>query len=505
MNPLDPRFQQILKIFGAGLLKSGILKPGQTALREGAEALTSAPALKAVQGELLTRTGAAQKFAGGNKPFIRTTPVEEAYRIRQPLPPSAAEAVRLPARPPAGQLNMFEAPPAPAPAFKTTPVQGPISRTAEQLYAQDPGTYRAINDLARRASAYYGKPVSVDDLVASGGTDFLRNLESNLPGASALVRSPGGAMRPPVTPGAITAAEQGGALTRSPGGLLAKFLGGAKRGAGAVDEVVDVDVREIANAMGGVRQLDLAKLGLAIGAPAGLAAAFAAGRMTAPAGEPEAPVQTPMGPTSESVDAGGPINDPVSAQNRRINAAREIAANMGAGAPMPKPVYRGADGQTVITTRGEDEALTAAKQQYAKPQRELRDYYKQREAYAGFPAHKAEVISELTKRGVLDSPQLVAWAGANPELAYELLRKATGSNLLPSQQVPQETQKVITAPAGSNNANNMIGNTSATAEAAVVGTQGASDLKNFTEPQLSDEIRTLNPALIYALQGRNLI
>jgi hypothetical protein len=51
----------------------------------------------------------------------------------------------------------------------------------------------------------------------------------------------------------------------------------------------------------------------------------------------------------------------------------------------------------------------------------------------------------------------------------------------------------------------MIGNTSATAEAAVAGTQGASDLKNFTEPQLSDEIRTLNPALIYALQGRNLI
>jgi hypothetical protein len=99
----------------------------------------------------------------------------------------------------------------------------------------------------------------------------------------------------------------------------------------------------------------------------------------------------------------------------------------------------------------------------------------------------------------------VAWAGANPALAYELLRKATGSNTLPSQQVPQETQKVITTPAGSNNANNMIGNTSATAEAAVLGTQGASDLKNFTEPQLNDEIRSLNPALIYALQGRNLI
>jgi hypothetical protein len=224
---------------------------------------------------------------------------------------------------------------------------------------------------------------------------------------------------------------------------------------------------------------------------------------------PEAALETPMGPTTESADAGNLINDPQAAANRQARIAREMADAMDpsarARATMPKPVYRGAEGQTVIITPGRDEALTAAKQQYTKPQRELQDYYKQREAYAGFPANKAEVISELTKRGVLDSPQLVAWAGANPELAYELLRKATGSNTLPSQQVPQETQKVITTPAGSNNANNMIGNTSATAEAAVLGTQGASDLKNFTEPQLNDEIRSLSPALIYALQGRNLI
>lgn len=497
---MDKRLLEVLKIFGAGLAKSGMLKPAQTAVREGVEAVERAP--RYFQQSLI---GDLQRTQPGRSVYgPKISPADVDYRAMLRPSPRAADVPTLPARPNPNQLSLFEPGPAPKPQFKTTPMQGPISRTAEELYAQDPGTYRSINELARRASAYYGKPVSVDDLVAPGGTDFLRNLEANIPGAVAVTRG-GGAMRPPVTPGAVAAVERGGELTRSPGGLLAEFLGGAKRAAGAVEDVVDVDVRDLTNAAAGVRQMDLSKLGLAVGVPAGLAAAFAAGRFTAPAAQPEAPVESAMGPTSESVDAGGPINDPVAAQNRRINAAREIAAGMGAGGPLPKPVYRGAEGQTVITTRGEDEALTAAKQQYTKPQRELQDYYKQREAYAGFPAHKAEIISELTKRGVLDSPQLVAWAGANPELAYELLRKATGSNTLPSQQVPQETQKVITTPAGSNNANNMIGNTSATAEAAVLGTQGASDLKNFTEPQLNDEIRSLNPALIYALQGRNLI
>jgi len=30
-------------------------------------------------------------------------------------------------------------------------------------------------------------------------------------------------------------------------------------------------------------------------------------------------------------------------------------------------------------------------------------------------------------------------------------------------------------------------------------------LRSFTTPQISDEVRGLDPALIYALQGRNLI
>ena len=221
---------------------------------------------------------------------------------------------------------------------------------------------------------------------------------------------------------------------------------------------------------------------------------------------PEAPLQTQMGPTTESADAGGLVNDPQAAQIRQAKIAREIAAGMspGARATLPEPRYRGADGQTVIVQRGQDEGLTAAKQQYVKPQNALAAAYARRQQYAESPANKAQIISQLAQRGILDTPELIAWAGENPTLAYDLLRKVAGGGTLPSQQVPQPMQKVITASAGSNNFNNMIGNTAATAEATLGGTQGSSDLRGFTAPQLSDEIRRLDPALIYALQGLNL-
>jgi len=495
---------EILKIFGSGLVKSGMLKPGGAVTREVGEAAIKAAKPAARQGSLLPALQSTQPGRSIYGPKI--SPADVDYRAMLRPNPRAVDAPQIPAAPSRDQLNLFETAPAPAPAFKTTPMQGPVSKTAEELYANDPGTYRAINELAKRATAYYGKPVSVDDLVSPAGTNFLRNLEENLSGASALVRSPGGGMRPPAGAAAIQMTEKGGAVVPSPGGLLDEFIqrGGARRG---VEDVVDVDVRELSNAMGGVRQGNLGKLGLALGIPGGLAAAFAAGRFTAPTAVPEAPLETPMGPTTESADAGGLVNDPQAAQNRQANTAQQIAESMSpaARAIMPAPVYRGAEGQTVITTRGEDEALRAAKQQYTKPQAQLREYYGQREQYASFPANKADFVSELAKRGVLDSPQLVTWANANPELAYELLRKATGSYTLPSQQIPQQTQKVITAPAGSNNANNIIGNTSAAAQAAIDGTQGASDLRSFTTPQIIDEVRGLDPALIYALQGRNLI
>lgn len=515
MDLKNPQVLRLVKIFGESLVKSGMLKPLGSAAREAGEAVESAlPRLigggareagEAARYTQRSLIGDLQRTQPGRSVYgPKVSPADVDYRAMLRPSPRAADVPSLPAPAPRGQLSLFEAGPAPVPAFKTTPVQGPISRTAEELYASDPGTYRSISELARRASAYYGKPVSVDDLVAPGGTKFLQNLEENLRGAAGIVRSPGGAMRPPTAGGAVDLAERGGSLVRSPGGNLAEYI---KNIRGAADETLDVDVRDISNAMGGVRQGNLGKLGLALGIPGGFAAAFLAGRGTTPEpAAPEAPLQTPMGPTTESADAGGVVNDPQAAQNRQANLAGQIAASMspGARANIPAPTYRGADGQTVITQRGEDEALTAAKQQYARPQNALAAEYARRRQFAEDPRNKAQIISQLAQRGVLDTPELVAWAGQNPALAYDLLRKA-GGGTLPSQQVPQPVQKVITAPAGSNTANNMIGNTAATAEATLGGTQGASDLRGFTSPQFADEVQRLDPALIYALQGRNLI
>jgi hypothetical protein len=216
---------------------------------------------------------------------------------------------------------------------------------------------------------------------------------------------------------------------------------------------------------------------------------------------PEVPAETPMGPTTETVDAGGLINDPQAAQNR-LSAIQQIAAaqEAGARAELPQPIYRGADGQTVIVTRGENEELRAAKQQYAKPsagQDNLRKYYSQREAYAEFPKYKEEIISELAKRNVLDTPELVTWARSNPTLAYELLRKATGSNVLPSQQTPQAKQTVIGTPMGTNTSNNAVGFSTAAGLEIVSNTQGASDIRASTRPQVYEEIGAVDPRFAY--------
>lgn len=204
-------------------------------------------------------------------------------------------------------------------------------------------------------------------------------------------------------------------------------------------------------------------------------------------------LQTPSGPVTESVDAGRLTNDPQVNQNQQLTNLQQIAASMSPGAQttLPAPVYRGADGQTVIVQRGEDEAFRAQKQQYASkprtPARGLEDYYRKREAYASFPKNRQEIVGELSRRGILDTPELTQWAAANPTLAYELLRKATGSNTLPSQQTPQIKQYEFGTSLGTNNVNNAFGNSEAAAQ-SLMGTQGAADMAAATYPQVYERI-----------------
>lgn len=475
-------FKQLLKAFGSSLREAGerglrnVELPGVSAPPARSIPSVSGPAR---QGELFTRTGAPQNFTGGRTPFIRTTEV---------TPRGAADVVPTSAvRPEApGQLNILGretvSSPAPSPQFRMAPrPQGPISPTALKLATDQPGTYKSIQELAERASTYYGKPVTVDDLVGPGGTDFLKRLEAEaVPGA--LVRSAGGGMRPPTPPGALsTAQRQAGELVPSPGGALK-----------APEEVIDVSVRELNNAVGGLRTLDLKKaLGLAgvgVGLGTGLAAFRQKEEPGVPGGglsSPAESIPTPMGPTSANPELG-PVNDP-------MVAAPGQTFGPGAGAD-----YRGVDGQTVIVTPGDrDETLRAMKQQYVSkpntPARQLEDYYRQRETYAKAPQINVKVISELTKRGELGSPELLGWAQANPTLAYELLRQKYGVSDVMNQQMPQVKQYETGTSLGTNNSNNFVGNVQASAQSAL-GQQGASDIAAATRPQLYERIENLPPS-----------
>lgn len=251
------------------------------------------------------------------------------------------------------------------------------------------------------------------------------------------------------------------------------------------------------------------KLAIALGGGAGLTAGGLAALSMSGGSDPSAPVaptQNPLGPTTESVDAGGLINDPEAAQTRAENTARDLAAQLdpSIAAQLPAPTYTGAGGQTNIVTRGENEALVAAKQQYASPKSGLANWYRQREEFSKYPQHTEEIVAELTKRGVLDTPELQAWARSNAPLAYELLKKATGSNLLPSQQTPQLKQQVMTSPAGSNPQNNAIGFAEADAQFSVSGSPTAADLREFARPQVNEQIVPTDPAILYALTGQVL-
>jgi len=251
------------------------------------------------------------------------------------------------------------------------------------------------------------------------------------------------------------------------------------------------------------------RLAIALGGGAGLTAGGIAALSMSGGSDPSAPVapaETPLGPTTESVDAGGLINDPEAAQTRAENTARDLAAQLdpSLSTQLPAPTYTGAGGQTNIVTRGENEALVAAKQQYASPKSGLANWYRQREEFSKYPQHTEEIVAELTKRGVLDTPELQAWARSNAPLAYELLKKATGSNLLPSQQTPQLKQQVMTSPAGSNPQNNAIGFAEADAQFSVTGSPTATDLREFARPQVNEQIVPTDPAILYALTGQVL-
>lgn len=234
------------------------------------------------------------------------------------------------------------------------------------------------------------------------------------------------------------------------------------------------------------------RLAAALGASAGVGA-VGYGMSQMGSGAPSAPVlPDPMGPKTADVNSGN-VSDPLSKTPAQI-IAESMATGPGTAAPLEAPKYTGVGRSTYSTPGDRDESLNAAKQQYIKPQTPLQKYYAQREAYANYPAHKTMIISELQKQGVLDTPELMTWAGANPELAYELYRK------LPSQQSIQPKEVVTTTPIGTNLDKAAIGNSINAALSSVGGQVGASDIAGVTTANTNLKINPMPTDLVGYIQ-----
>jgi len=122
-------------------------------------------------------------------------------------------------RVPGQQLDLLTS--APAPAFTTRFNPAQYSNEVLNVGVNDPGTLTSLQRIAASVEDTYGVPAqeALERLVQggpSGGTNYLRQLES-----TAIVPSPRGAMQPPTGAGALQRInEPGGALVRSPGGVL---------------------------------------------------------------------------------------------------------------------------------------------------------------------------------------------------------------------------------------------------------------------------------------------
>jgi hypothetical protein len=524
----------VLRIFGKGLVESGILKPAED-LR---------------QGSLLTKTGNAQNFRGARQPFISSEEIVPQARPRvsvggtrraqpegqrqmeifQDIPlarPTTTTRVPENLRP--APEPQFPAPyrsssirpaqitsrPAPEPQFPAPGRQLPTSlETFSQLQARDPGTASSMLQLADRASSYYGVPREevLRGMMGGEGTNYLARLEGAGPGA--LVRSPeaaiaqqdlrslssrfggGGGEVPPTT----AANVPGGRLMQSPGGEL------ANKNVLIPDNnfYIDVESRTISpdllNAVGGVRTGNLGALAAVLGG--GAAAGLAVGSRFNQ-GEPS------LGETTTS----GPPEPAVPASKTSVYDDRMYST------PMPDTYRDPSAGPVKITGGGaRDSAVREQIQQYARGQgtqdtrasapSALQAKYAQEGLKAR--ANIGEIINELGYNAP-DKAPLRQWAVQNPALAMRLFEQqqvdiAKASNLQlrdsfpsPSDLAPADVSQqssgnvqgsMINASLGSNLANNATANSHFRAESAVAPSQGADELTNATQPMEQPTLMT---------------
>jgi hypothetical protein len=385
------------------------------------------------------------------------------------------------------------------------------SREALALYDRDPGTFKTLEQLAQRATAAYGKPVSVDDLMRPDATRFLRDLEYG-GGSSALTRTQsGGAGVPTREAGLMPGQQPGGALTQSPTGAMSPQM------IRTPSNVIEADYSIIRDLPGGktggavgTATTDLGRMVRGLGlSPAQIAALVAGGTAVGGAaltglmsGDRDQPGVRPL------TDAEAyPRQDGSMAPGERASAGRMAGAAASpspAGRPAGIPSPRSTTGQTgsgqVVLTQNDREsgyrqelanALAGAQRgagaaPMPDPNRPIAEYYRAREQYARQPGVAAELAMQASQLpGV--APGTPSWAAANPTLAYEMLQRSKARPDL-SQQTPQAQSVVVGSQLGDNNTNNMAGNAAYGASAAVDRSAGASDLEDSTRPLIRPRI-----------------
>ena len=525
--------------------------------------------------------------------------------LRRNLPVNLGPSRKTP-----GQLSIPRNPPRPP------------SPAPQQLPNIDPGTYKSIQDIARRASDYYKTPISAEDLMSPRGLGILDDIEASM----------GRGL--PSSPGALMNRTPGGALTRSPAGELTEYQrsafsqmpGSSPRGY-SMDDIIDVPVAdyprralnpasqtdargfstddfikeyqnrdfsqmpepsargslmddviglpsEVRNVAGGLRTVDLRKPILNIRRAASNPATDARGysgystddfikeyqrralnQMPEPSARGSLMDDVINLPAEVRNVAGGLrtvdlrklaglgllgtlVGGGLLSRMNRPSGPQDNLDQEGIGEPAPQgtppppvivpptppgtlpPTGRADDplidygdstlpgqiGAGTVTIRrygGRDEALNAALQNAGlpsgrtKPQEDLLAYYQQREVYAANQANKNKIMSELASLDPrYSSPDIQAWANANPDLAYELINKTKRSQSLVNQQMPQR-EKIATpiTQMGSDTSKNAVGNARMAGILSSLNDQGAYDLENATTPYYPMEIS--NPGALY--------
>lgn len=267
-----------------------------------------------------------------------------------------------------------------------------------------------------------------------------------------------------------------------------------------MDDVINLPA-EVRNVAGGLRTVDLRKLA-GLGLLGTLVGGGLLSRMNRPSGPQDNLDQEGIGEPAPQGTPPPPVIVPPTPPGTLPPTGRADDPLIDYG-DSTLPGQIGAGTVTIRRYGGRDEALNAALQNAGlpsgrtKPQEDLLAYYQQREVYAANQANKNKIMSELASLDPrYSSPDIQAWANANPDLAYELINKTKRSQSLVNQQMPQR-EKIATpiTQMGSDTSKNAVGNARMAGILSSLNDQGAYDLENATTPYYPMEIS--NPGALY--------